>query len=392
MTMKHFRKLFFICLIFSQTTFAQTTSQVEELKQISSDIETNFSKIAKHYAEVAAYGFFSKRVEFVHQTNGRCMQIVQRLNDLAGQLSQPSLFNQTYSSPQDAFAALQTVTTLALNDQSILRQVDTLRNEFEFEKSHIGETGSFLDVADDRIIAMFPRPSDLPQDYGYQAHLISMYRQLASQNRSKILSYISKCGGANLNLNDAIQERTRFFSDFSQKLADYYVANATDQFVYQLEERSKPRSDLRLSLRVMSALDQLDKRYRDAALYEKDYLKTVSMIDSYEGIGFIILTRVVPLSANPIERAECQLEINKRIQNAKTFKETILKKRTPSQWLEERLRLVQTKINSGSYCSPVCRQKIDDAKILLTAAQILELQSTDLIYVVLGNQVLDGAI
>lgn len=371
-------------------SYAQTASQVAELNQIKSDIDKSMQSLAKNYAQMQVYNFFGGRFGFVHQANQNCINIFKSISSQASQLKNPEMLSVRYSTPAEAFAALNVVTGNMLNDRSTLRSISALGSEFNLQKEQLKDTEKFLTFSDDQIVRQFQRPDDLDKDYGYKSYLIKTYREISTRYSDKMKLYASKCAGANLNVESLIQKRNDFFYDFAKKLSEYYVENATEEFLHNLKALSKPSEDTNLLLNIDSVFARLDRKYRELALYEKDYLQSIQIIDSYESIAFILLTRILPTSLNAEKRTQAEIEIKARVQKAKDYKK-ILDQQKPSEWLKQRYDLVSLRIKNNKIpCDQKCKVILTKVEEIIEAAKVMEIVTTDSIYIALGYQALDS--
>ena len=371
--------------------FAQTPEQRRQLDQINRDIAADEHDIAVAQAKSAVTDFFINKFGYVHQTNLDCLATFKKIESYAASLPKPDLFTKTYTTSEEAYAALEVLANVQISEDITLNKIVELQEYYEIQKQNINSMKEFLTFGQDWVIHRFPVPDDVNDRATYQATLWNEYHKIVTEHGDKLKYYISKCGNSDFDIRPSIDKRRGVYQAFYDKLTSFYLQAYQKEYADRIESKYKPSENTRLMLAVTSAFNTLDREYRNAVMLEYDYFKAISIIDSYPDLSAIILAKAAPRELNPDVRLEAQGEIQRRIATANNFKK-IIQKEKPSYWLNKRYVQVKKSIDSHQInCSDFCRKNLDQVPSLIHASQILEDVSNETIYAVLGYQALDLA-
>ncbi len=373
----------------TQYAFSQTLEQRNELLQNQNAITAADIKIADRTARNEVTEFFIQRFGYVHQTNAQCIALIKKTESLAQQLSTPKVFSEKISSAQQAYSTLEVLADLIMREDIILDEILKAQEELELQKKNLKSTEVFLSYGMNSVHNRFPIPKEVENEAVYYKALWEEYQSNVQKYGQKMRYYISKCVDIKLDFRSEIQKRKSVYKQFSTKLSDYYLEAFQQEYSNNIISRYHPTENTKVTLAIQTAFDELDRRYRDAVLIDSDYFKAISIINSYENIATIILTRIIPRELDSSIRISAQKEVERRITAAINY-EKLINKQKPSHFLEKRFKKTQEKIKAGQIsCLNICKKNMDQAEMLISAARIVEDISTENIYSMLGYQALD---
>lgn len=380
---------FLLFVLTASHAFSQTLEQRNELQRNQNDIAAAHIKIADRTARNEVTEFFIQRFGYIHQTNTQCLALVNKTESLAKQLSTPQLFSENFSSSQQAYSALEVLADLIMREDIILDEILKTQDELELQKKNLKSTEVFLSYGMNSVYARFPIPKDIENEPVYYKALWEEYQNFVLKYGESMKSYISRCVDIKLDFRNEIEKRKSIYKQFNKNLSDYYLEAFQQEYSRDIISKYQPSENTKVMLAIQTAFDELDRRYRDAVLIDSDYFKAISIIDSYENIATIILTRVVPRELDSAVRISAEKEVERRITAAKNY-EKLINKQKPSHFLEKRFKKTQEKIKTGQLtCINMCKKNLDQVEMLISAARIVEDISTENIYSMLGYQALD---
>ncbi len=383
------KKIIVLLLLSSAQTFAQTPEQSSELDRINRSIIKSEAEIAEIQAKRNVLNFFADRFEYIHQTNARCLDIFNQISTYAENLKKPLLLSEKYNSSDQAYAALEVLSSLIIRENIILDEILKLQQEYELQKGNLKNTERFLYVNQGWVTVRFPKPNEVTDGATYFSSLWREYQNIIQKDGEKFKYYISKCGGSKFDFRPQIQQRKNAYDGIYNLLMNFYLKKFEEEYANNILSKYKPTVNTRIMLAVTEALNSMDRSYRDAIMLDHDYFKAILTINSYENVAAIILARAVPRESNETIRKEAQAEIQRRLVSAQNYKKTIEKEK-PSYWLNKKYQKIKTQISSGQIqCVSGCKKNLDQAEALISASKIVEDVIVDSIYATLGYQALD---
>ena len=379
-----------LTLTLSSNSFAQTPEQVRILKEIDQKIEASKKAIAIDVAKTTVADFFTDRLGYIHQTNAHCIETVNHIIRKLEKLKTPLLFKKTYSSSQQAYEAIDALGKIIIHENTVFQEAFQLLEEYSLQKANLNSTAIFLSYDEGRVRQRFPIPSNIKDVASYYKALWDEYQKVVQNISPQMKYFISKCGKSSLDINQSIAIRKDTYQKFYSDLLSYLSVAYREEIAQDILSNYQPSESVSLGLTITSVLKSLDRMYRTAILVKSDYFQAISIIDSYESISTMLLSRIIPIGLNKLVREEAKREIQRSIDRAHQFRKT-LKKRKPSYYLQKKLAKTRDKISRGDlFCPHSCSEKLKNVEMLIGASQIFEDVSTENIYSLLGYQILDS--